>query len=102
VIPRSVWPEDLPDGDRIREQMFYIPFGYRHEKAPIKRILIYNHLNSDLNRPKLEQEEFAGCPVSRCSLTVNTSYGPEVDAVLFKHAYTRPEFKRPPHQVNHR
>lgn len=97
-----VWPEDLPDGDRIREQMVYVPFGYQYEKAPIKRILMYTGVGSDSEEPKLGQEEFAGCPVSRCSLTMDTSYGPEVDAVLFKDAYTRPEFKRPPNQVNHR
>lgn len=101
--PRSVWPEDSADGDkRIREQMVYVPNGYRYEEAPIKRILIYTGLGSDWEKPRLDGEEFAGCPVSRCSFTVDKSHGSEVDAVLFRHAYTRPEFKRPANQVNHR
>lgn len=97
---RLVWPEELPDGDRIREQMFYVPKGYKYDTTPIIRILIHTGIGDVWERPKLDQGEFIGCPVSQCWLTVDKSLGSEVDAVLFRHYYKRPEYKRPPNQVN--
>lgn len=86
-------------GDKIKEQLDYVPKDYDSEKTPIKRILIHTGLGSDWEKPKLDQGEFIGCPVSRCWLTVNRSLGPEVDAVIFRHEYSRPEFIRPSNQV---
>jgi len=95
-----VWPEQLPGGDRIIEQMYYIPKGYKYLKTPIKRILIQTGAGAAWEKPKLNQGEFVGCPVSQCWLTLNQTLGPEVDAVLFRHSYSPPTYQRPPGQVN--
>ena len=97
---RLVWPDELPDGDRIKEQLYYVPDGYKFEKSPIKKILIATGIGNSWEIPLLDQGEFIGCPVSQCWITVDLSYGPEVDAVLFKHYYNRPTFNRPPNQVS--
>lgn len=95
-----VWPEELPVGDRIKEQIVYVPKGYKYEKTPIKTILIYTGLEPTWETPKLGQGEFFGCAVSQCVFTVNTSLAPMADAVLFRHFYNRPSFKRPKDQVS--
>uniref|UniRef100_A0A2S2PJ48 Uncharacterized protein n=1 Tax=Schizaphis graminum TaxID=13262 RepID=A0A2S2PJ48_SCHGA len=63
---RLVWPEQLPRGDRILEQMYYVPKGYKYLKTPIKRILIYTGPGASWEVPKLDQAEFFGCPMSQC------------------------------------
>lgn len=96
-----IWPEQLQFGDRIRSQMNYVPKGYDYEKSPIIRILLNNGLGSPWEIPRLDQAEFYGCPVSQCMLTVDRSLGSEVEAVLFRHFYNTPEWKRPPYQVSY-
>ncbi|XP_026822101.1 glycoprotein 3-alpha-L-fucosyltransferase A-like isoform X1 [Rhopalosiphum maidis] len=96
---RLVWPEQLPRGDRIIEQMYYVPKGYKYLKTPIKRILIYTGAGAAWEVPKSDQGEFFGCPVSQCWLTLNKSLGPEVDAVIFRHSYSRPKYWRPSNQI---
>ncbi|XP_025192854.1 glycoprotein 3-alpha-L-fucosyltransferase A-like [Melanaphis sacchari] len=96
---RLVWPEQLPRGDRIKEQLYYIPKGYKYLETPIKRILIYTGPGATWETLKADQGEFIGCPVSQCWLTLNKSLGPEVDAVMFRHFYKRPEYQRPPNQI---
>ncbi|KAE9544399.1 hypothetical protein AGLY_001578 [Aphis glycines] len=96
---RLVWPEQLPGGDRIIEQMYYVPKGYKYLKTPIKRILIQTGAGADWETVKLNQGEFVGCPVSQCWLTLNKTLGPVVDAVLFRHSYSRPKYQRPPGQI---
>lgn len=97
---RLVWPEQLPGGDRIIEQMYYVPKGYKYLKTPIKRILIQTGAGAAWETPKLDQGEFIGCPVSQCWLTLNQTLGPEVDAVLFRHSYDpAPTYQRPPEQI---
>lgn len=96
---RLVWPEQLPYGDRIKEQMYFVPKDYRYVMTPYKRILIQNGIGEEWEVLKSEQGEFIGCPVSQCWLTYNKSLGPNVDAVLFRHYYKRPEYRRPPNQV---
>lgn len=67
----------------------------------MKRILVYRDtILKDWDKVELDQSEFVGCPVSQCSLSENKSLGSEVDAVLFKQFYRRPQHKRPPNQVN--
>lgn len=95
-----MWPEDLPGGDRIREQMYYVPQGYEYDRTPIKRILVHTGMGPWWEPFHLNQSEFIGCPVSQCWLTVDRSLGSEVDAVLFRHNFEQPEYKRPPNQVN--
>lgn len=97
---RLVWPEQLPFGDRMRDQINYVPEGYAYEKTPVKTILIYTGLGEDWEKPRLGQAEFFGCAVNQCLITVNRTFGPDVDAVLFRHSYSRPSFKRPPNQVS--
>ncbi|CAI6360416.1 unnamed protein product [Macrosiphum euphorbiae] len=96
---RLVWPEQLPYGDRIIEQMYYVPKDYGYVMTPYKRILIQNGIGEDWEVLKSDQGEFIGCPVSQCWLTHNKSLGPDVDAVLFRHYYKRPEYRRPPNQI---
>lgn len=97
---RKVWPEDLPEGDRIREQMHYVPEGYDYDKTPFKRILVQTGIGPFWEPFKLNQSEFIGCPVSQCWFTVDRSLGSEVDAVFFRHGYKKPEYERPLNQVN--
>ncbi|XP_050441785.1 glycoprotein 3-alpha-L-fucosyltransferase A-like [Adelges cooleyi] len=96
---RLVWPEELPYGDRIIEQILYVPDTYKKETAKLKTILLYNGIGSDWEIPRLDQGEFLDCPVSRCSLTVDKSLAPTADAILFRHSYERPQHKRNPNQI---
>ncbi|CAI6361162.1 unnamed protein product [Macrosiphum euphorbiae] len=96
---RLVWPEQLPYGDRIKEQINYVPKDYRYSKTPYKQILIQTGIGHIWEILKPDQGEFFGCPVSQCWLTYNKSLGPDVDAVLFRHSYSRPEYRRPPNQI---
>lgn len=95
-----VWPEDLPVGDRIREQINYVPRGYKYENSLIKTILVFTSLEDAWETPKLDQEEFFSCTINQCMLTVNMSLAPEVDAVLFQHSYTSLSYERPSNQVS--
>lgn len=95
-----VWPEDLPVGDRIREQINYVPRGYKYENSPIKTILVFTGLGDVWEKPKLDQEEFFSCAINQCMLTENMSLAPEVDAVLFQHSYTSLLHERPLNQVS--
>lgn len=97
---RLVWPEELADGDRIVEQLFYVPKGYEYNRTPIKRILVRSGPDAAANPPRLDQAEFVGCPVSQCWLTADSSLGSDVDAVLFRQNYERPKFVRPAGQVS--
>lgn len=99
---RLVWPEELSDGDRIVEQLSYVPKGYRYDKTPIKQILIHTDAAYTGKLPNLGQAELVGCPVSQCWLTTDKSLGSVADAVLFVQNYTRPEFQRPSEQVSER
>lgn len=96
---KLVWPEEFPGGDRINEQLHYVPKDYKYDKAPIKQILMANGIGWFWEEVRLGQEEFIGCPVSQCWLTIDMSLGAEVDAVFYRHFYFRPEFERPPNQV---
>ncbi|XP_050437650.1 glycoprotein 3-alpha-L-fucosyltransferase A-like [Adelges cooleyi] len=96
---RLIWPEELPYGDRIREQMLYVPDTYKNETTKLKTILLYNGIGNDWEILKLNQGEFLDCPVSRCSLTIDKSLAPTADAILFRHHYERPKHKREPNQI---
>ncbi|XP_050520643.1 glycoprotein 3-alpha-L-fucosyltransferase A-like isoform X2 [Daktulosphaira vitifoliae] len=96
---RLVWPEELSNGDRIMEQILFVPSNYNRETAPIKKILLYNGIGYSWEIPRLGQEEFIDCPVSSCSMTTDKSLAPLVEAILFKHKYNGSEHIRPPNQI---
>ncbi|VVC30491.1 Hypothetical protein CINCED_3A003004 [Cinara cedri] len=56
-------------------------------------------MGASWERPLLGQGLFFGCPVSQCMLTINNSLAPQVDAVLFRHVYVPPSYKRPRNQI---
>lgn len=80
----KLWPEEHMHGDRVEEQLMFVPPHYKYENAPIKKILLFN----DLKNWMIEegQGEFLSndCPVDRCSITKNVKHLYNADAVVFR------------------
>lgn len=113
VIP-NVSPKDLPhpriwpheeDGDRITNQLMYIPPGYEQadntsKPLKLKKILLYfgrgGWHDLPMGRTVFQRDK---CPVDRCELTTSHSQAANVDAIFFKDRFSWPKHKRSPNQV---
>lgn len=97
VTPRIVWP-NKQSGDRVEEQLMFVPPNYQYDDAPLKTILLYNeHIKWKV---KDGQSEFvSNCPVNRCTITTNKLDAPYVDAIIFRDQYVKPVHKKPDKQV---
>lgn len=83
----KLWPEEQPHGDRVVEQLMFVPPHYKYENAPIKRILIFNHLDSWMIEEGQVEFVWNDCPVNRCTLTTKRSSIINMDAVVFRDKY---------------
>ncbi|XP_060517098.1 glycoprotein 3-alpha-L-fucosyltransferase A-like isoform X2 [Cylas formicarius] len=94
--PVRLFP-DQADGDRIIDQLMYIPEDYQGYDSPEKVILAYTGLGSwgAKSGPSVFQE----CPVSRCSLTADKSRAADADAIIFKDHFVSPGVPRPMNQI---
>jgi len=73
-----IYPQDLPDQDRIPEQLMFVPpegsFPENQESADVKlkKILLWNGINSWSGlRPGRGVFIKERCPVSSCAITSN-------------------------------
>ncbi|CAG9858493.1 unnamed protein product [Phyllotreta striolata] len=94
--PPRLFP-DQADGDRIVEQLMYVPEDYQGYDTPEKVILAYNGLGTW--NQKSGSGSFHGCPVSRCSLTDDRSKATDADAILYKDHFIHPGVARPMKQI---
>ncbi|KAF7278084.1 glycoprotein 3-alpha-L-fucosyltransferase A-like [Rhynchophorus ferrugineus] len=94
--PSRLFP-DQADGDRIVNQLMYIPEDYQGYDSPEKTILLYNGFSGW--GQKSGTAAFHQCPVSRCTLTADRSKASEADAILFKDRVVQPGVERPMKQV---
>lgn len=93
-------PRLFPDqfeGDRIVEQLMYVPEDYQEYNVAVKTIVAYNGLGTWAQ--KHGTAAFHGCPVSRCALTDDRTRSQDADAVLFKDHFIHPGITKPRHQV---
>ncbi|XP_055947249.1 glycoprotein 3-alpha-L-fucosyltransferase A-like [Argiope bruennichi] len=109
----NLWPEQS-SGDRIVEQLMYIPPNYTSSwnfssgsstmnsisKPKLKKILLYfgkggwNDL--PMGRTVFLRDK---CPVNTCELTTSLKDAEQADALFFKDRFLWPFYKRQPHQV---
>ncbi|XP_074039636.1 glycoprotein 3-alpha-L-fucosyltransferase A isoform X2 [Leptinotarsa decemlineata] len=94
--PSRLFP-DQADGDRVVDQLMYVPEDYQGYDSPEKVILAYNGLGAW--GQKSGSASFHGCPVSRCSLTDDRSKATDADAILYKDHVIHPGVPRPSKQV---
>ncbi|XP_050515938.1 glycoprotein 3-alpha-L-fucosyltransferase A-like isoform X1 [Diabrotica virgifera virgifera] len=94
--PPRLFP-DQADGDRIVEQLMYVPEDYQGYDTPEKVILAYNGLGAW--GQKSGSASFHGCPVNRCTLTDDRSKAADVDAILYKDHFIHPGVARPMKQI---
>jgi len=85
-----LWPEEEKGGDRVEEQLMFIPPNYRYENAPMKTILLYNGVSNWMVDEG--QSEFLSndCPVNRCTLSFKTKLINSMDAILFREEFYDP------------
>ncbi|KAF5291716.1 hypothetical protein FQR65_LT11409 [Abscondita terminalis] len=88
---------DQADGDRILEQLMYIPENYEGFDSPEKVILAFNGLGTW--GQKSGSVAFHGCPVSRCSLVADKARMLDADAIIYKDHFIHPGHVRPSKQL---
>lgn len=71
-------------GDRVEEQLMFVPPHYMYENAPIKRILLFNGINDWMI--ETGQSEFLSndCPVNRCTIHTSRKEMYTMDAIVFR------------------
>uniref|UniRef100_A0A224YN05 Fucosyltransferase n=1 Tax=Rhipicephalus zambeziensis TaxID=60191 RepID=A0A224YN05_9ACAR len=95
----SLWPHE-DSGDRIEQQLMFVPEDYKRNNTRIKKILLMRGLGGwgDLPRGRavfLRDK----CPVDTCEIVTSQDEAPDADAVLFKDRFVAPKYRRPWHQV---
>ncbi|XP_066255401.1 glycoprotein 3-alpha-L-fucosyltransferase A-like [Euwallacea similis] len=94
--PARLFPEQA-DGDRVVDQLMYVPEDYQGYDTPEKTILLFNGMGTW--GQKAGSATFHQCPVNRCSLTPDRSRAADADAILFKDHVAYPGYERPMNQV---
>ncbi|XP_026822524.1 glycoprotein 3-alpha-L-fucosyltransferase A-like [Rhopalosiphum maidis] len=86
----QVWPKKQINGDRVEEQLMFMPSNYEYNNAPIKSILLFNNVNEWM--VDSGQNEFISkdCPVNRCTITTDKSKSSNIDSILFRNEFSRP------------
>ncbi|KAH8026071.1 hypothetical protein HPB51_015420 [Rhipicephalus microplus] len=95
----SLWPHE-DSGDRIEQQLMFVPEDYKRNNTRIKKILLMRGLGGwgDLPRGRavfLRDK----CPVDTCEIVTSQDEAPDADAVLFKDRFVAPKYRRPWNQV---
>lgn len=96
----QIWPKEQRNGDRVEDQLMFVPHNYQYEDEPMKKILLYNGLSNwmveDGQNVFIKKE----CPVNRCTLTTKKSEAPDVDAILFRDHFSHPGHRKTGRQVS--
>ncbi|XP_077519244.1 glycoprotein 3-alpha-L-fucosyltransferase A-like isoform X2 [Amblyomma americanum] len=95
----SLWPHE-DSGDRIEQQLMFVPEDYKRNGTRIKKILLMRGLGGWGDLPR-GREVFLRdkCPVDTCEIVTSQDEAPDADAVLFKDRFVAPKYRRPWNQV---
>lgn len=83
-----LWPDE-DEGDRIVQQLMYVPPDYPDQedrnKTKWKKILLYNGIHN-WKPLRVGRESFLldNCPVDTCEVTIDRSQADSSDAILFR------------------
>lgn len=94
-----VWPKEQKEGDRIEEQLMFVPPKYQYDEEPMKKILLYNGLSNWMVDDGQGVFVSKQCPVDRCLITTKKSEAPDVDAILFRDHFSHPGHRKSAKQV---
>uniref|UniRef100_A0AAR5PHD8 Fucosyltransferase N-terminal domain-containing protein n=1 Tax=Dendroctonus ponderosae TaxID=77166 RepID=A0AAR5PHD8_DENPD len=94
--PVRLFPEQA-DGDRVVDQLMYVPEDYEGFDTPEKTILLYSGFGSWGQSGG--SGIFHSCPVNRCSLTGDRGRAVDADAILYRDHVSYPGVDRPANQV---
>ncbi|XP_008179943.1 glycoprotein 3-alpha-L-fucosyltransferase A isoform X3 [Acyrthosiphon pisum] len=95
----QVWPKEQKNGDRVENQLMFIPPNYRYDDEPKKKILLFNGLSSWMVDDGQSVFISKQCPVNRCTITTKKSEAPDVDAILFRDHFSHPGHRKTGKQV---
>lgn len=93
VRSSRLWPEEKKSGDRVEEQLMFIPPNYKYEDAPMKNILLHNGLSDwmvDIGQSVFLSND---CPVNRCTISNKQKLSFSVDAIVFRDEFDDPFFE---------
>jgi len=93
------WPKEQKNGDRVEDQLMFVPSNYRYDDEPMKKILLYNGLSNWMVDDGQAVFISKQCPVNRCKITTKKSEAPDVDAILFRDHFSHPGHKKTGKQV---
>lgn len=91
-----LWPQEEPAGDRVTNQLMFVPPDNR-KKIANKKILLFNGLGTW--GVKAGSEAFKNCPVDSCTITSNRAESMDADAIFFKDHFVHPGHHKPHRQV---
>jgi len=92
VRSSRLWPNEKISGDRVEEQLMFIPPNYKYEDAPMKNILLYNGLSDwmvDIGQSVFLSND---CPVNRCTISFKQKLSYLMDAIVFRDEIDDPFF----------
>lgn len=95
----QIWPKEQKDGDRIEDQLMFVPPNYQYDEEPMKTILLYNGLSNWMVADGQNAFISNQCPVNRCKITTKKSEAPDVDAILFRDHFSHPGHRKTDKQV---
>ncbi|XP_035775611.1 glycoprotein 3-alpha-L-fucosyltransferase A-like [Anopheles albimanus] len=94
-------PSETARGDRISNQLMFIPPNYEtiKRKGKLKTILVYNGLSPWNVKAGRDVFLSSKCPVSTCTITAQREKAATADLVLYKDHYIPPAVPRSPYQI---
>ncbi|XP_058058186.1 glycoprotein 3-alpha-L-fucosyltransferase A [Anopheles bellator] len=94
-------PSETSRGDRISNQLMFVPPNYEtiKRKGKLKTILVYNGLSPWNVKAGRDVFLSSKCPVSTCSITAQREKAATADLVLYKDHFIPPSVPRSPYQI---
>ncbi|XP_058446761.1 glycoprotein 3-alpha-L-fucosyltransferase A [Malaya genurostris] len=94
-------PSETQRGDRITNQLMFVPPNYEaiKRKGKLKTILLYNGLGPWNVKAGRDVFLNSKCPVSTCSISAAREKAAMADLILFKDHYIPPAVPRPARQI---
>lgn len=95
----SLWPHE-DSGDRIEQQLMFVPEDYKRNSSRLKKILLMRGLGGWGDLPRGRTVFLRDrCPVDTCEIVTSQDEAADADAVLFKDRFVAPKYRRPWNQV---
>uniref|UniRef100_A0A182T609 Fucosyltransferase n=1 Tax=Anopheles maculatus TaxID=74869 RepID=A0A182T609_9DIPT len=94
-------PSETSRGDRISNQLMFVPPNYEtiKRKGKLKTILLYNGLSPWNVKAGRDVFLSSKCPISTCAITAQREKASTADLVLYKDHYIPPSVPRSPYQI---